>query len=761
MSTSRKRQSLSTIESLVNRLLVSTKHLLELLTQWARHEANDKYVLDAYVKLGNDFRAATRAFTSAGVDIRDIGDVPQALREILEAALSESPSQENLDRFLPNIRNIIVTLLQNLKAKQREAKQLTLTKEEVMASPTLRQASPFRHDPVAIRQERQEAASPSVRHSRKMTAESMDFVRERTALFSDRQINGSSGTRDDKDASSQPAATAATTSTSTPSFVASAPVATATTTASTPTITPPSTTPTPIINKEALAQLQKANVMQRRALKRFSAYQMARLTHDQVKHHLYVDTNEPPVPLTVLLSPHVPSSQFGAQLSPVDNEDEGELHHSQSSLSRVALSKRDPTQYLFLKIHGRTKKVFVDFPVSFTLLRLLFVEKFAYSPGGSTFPEIYLNDASTNVTYELEELMIDEVKPGLLLVLNEIDPNTSLIKDLLHKVLTLSTRVDGLSRDVVREVKDAVLSMEMPLMPVVVSKGVDANETVARELGQVLFEIKAIKQAQAKHKLAVGEVIQSIGDDVEKLRLLGLDSTGKDSTRSYMDACHQKLSEESDTLLTKVDDLQDVMEALRKDVAQRGVRVGDKQLKHTMKDIEDAKTALSDMVQYITKEKLVWKTIWEQELDKVCEEQQFFNLQDDLTQDLEEDLLKIQETFDLIEQCLSQQSRAPKKLKPFVVPLTSPGESLQNVKDAVLTQVALLVPNHEGRVEAIEKAEKLREREREINAQSKFQEELGDFVGEKKFKSSGGFDEIERIRKERDEENLRNGMGMV
>lgn len=113
---SSKRQSLSTIESSVTRLLVSTKHLLESLTQWARQEADDKFVSDAYVKLGNDFRAASRAFTTAGVDITDIGDVPQALRIILEAALSEAPSQANLDRFLPNIRNIIVTLLQTTQS---------------------------------------------------------------------------------------------------------------------------------------------------------------------------------------------------------------------------------------------------------------------------------------------------------------------------------------------------------------------------------------------------------------------------------------------------------------------------------------------------------------------------------------------------------------------------------------------------------------------------------------------------------------------
>ena len=129
-----KRRSLNTIESSVTRLLVSTKHLLESLTQWARKEADDKFVSDAYVKLGNDFRAAIRAFSNNGIDISDIGNVPQALRIILEAALSEAPSQENLDRFLPSIRNIIVTLLQTLKTKQAKAKAISQeksTKEEL------------------------------------------------------------------------------------------------------------------------------------------------------------------------------------------------------------------------------------------------------------------------------------------------------------------------------------------------------------------------------------------------------------------------------------------------------------------------------------------------------------------------------------------------------------------------------------------------------------------------------------------------------
>jgi hypothetical protein len=114
---------MSTIESTVTRLLVATKQLLESLTKWARHECTEKDVSDVYVNLGNEFNSACRAFMAADVDISDLGDVPQALRVILEKALSEDASQENLDKYLPSIREIIVTLLRQLKQKQTMLRQ--------------------------------------------------------------------------------------------------------------------------------------------------------------------------------------------------------------------------------------------------------------------------------------------------------------------------------------------------------------------------------------------------------------------------------------------------------------------------------------------------------------------------------------------------------------------------------------------------------------------------------------------------------------
>lgn len=55
---------------------------------------------------------------------RELSSIPQDLRNCLEHCLSQDPSPDSLDRFLPEIRNIIQYLLQGLKQKQMQYKRL-------------------------------------------------------------------------------------------------------------------------------------------------------------------------------------------------------------------------------------------------------------------------------------------------------------------------------------------------------------------------------------------------------------------------------------------------------------------------------------------------------------------------------------------------------------------------------------------------------------------------------------------------------------
>jgi len=106
------------MESTVTRLLVATKQLLESLTDWSQGKIDEGGVSDIYVRLGNEFNAASLAFTKEGINMSDLNSVPDDLRACLEAALSEEASPNTLDQHLPQIRQIVVHLLQGLKVKQ-------------------------------------------------------------------------------------------------------------------------------------------------------------------------------------------------------------------------------------------------------------------------------------------------------------------------------------------------------------------------------------------------------------------------------------------------------------------------------------------------------------------------------------------------------------------------------------------------------------------------------------------------------------------
>lgn len=693
--TSSRRASMNTIESSVTRLLVSTKHLLESLTQWARQKADDKFVSDAYVKLGNDFRAASRAFTNAGVDISDLGDVPKALRIVLESALSEAPTQENLDRFLPNIRNIIVNLLLNLKIKQQRAREIAednvISKKD--SGPPTKPSSGF----------------SSTHHSRLSPASTMSSRRSRA--YPDIHV------RHDSDNPEQSEAT---------------------------------TLPSDQTNSsDALAKLQKGNFILRRASKRFSAYQFAKLAN----------LNNNLLPRITSDSHKSPDSSFDERLKFTAGDDVPTTKMSSSNSEYLSI---------FMRINEVTRKVAVLVPMTLASLRLQFVEKFGYSPGIEAFPDIYVYDSMSSVWFELEDNRIDEdVKEGTLLSLRGTIEEKSNFRTMEVKLEALENRMEEFSSKMITEVKEMVNSLSVnsgvtQLQPI--DSGVKSHQLNSRLFTELMREVKEVQKILNMRKKTFQVSLNELAAEIEALKSAGLEEGSKSSNRSYMQQSYSKLSEDSDNLLTKVDDLQDIMEALRKDVAQRGVRLGPKQLKNTRKEITEAMNLLDALTNYISDGKPTWKKIWEAELDKVCEEQQFFNLQDDLTSDLEEDIKKIRETFDLIEKCSLEQSKQVSSRKATFAGLANlhePGENLHDLRDAVLSEVAALIPNHENRLEAIAKAEKLRQKEREHINVSQFQEELGDFVEDNKFKTSGGIEELERRRQEKDSENLKLSMGII
>ncbi|KAG8911031.1 Bud site selection protein 6 [Tulasnella sp. 417] len=119
------------VESTVTRLLVAIKQLLESLTSWSNRRISEQDVSDVYVRLGNDFNSCVVAFTAFDIDMRqvhvsmELRSIPEDLRNVLETCLAEDATPETLERFLPQVREIITELLQGLRHKQSQFRSMT------------------------------------------------------------------------------------------------------------------------------------------------------------------------------------------------------------------------------------------------------------------------------------------------------------------------------------------------------------------------------------------------------------------------------------------------------------------------------------------------------------------------------------------------------------------------------------------------------------------------------------------------------------
>ncbi|ANZ75084.1 BA75_02812T0 [Komagataella pastoris] len=680
-------------------VLVNTKRLVETLTRWAKGTSSAADVSDAYVQLGNVFKLACRSFQQAGVDITNIGDIPRDLRVILQAAIYEEQSQQTLDKYLPDIRKIITNLITKLKEKQQQMREIE---------------------------------------------ESKNLGRNLSAHSSQRSVSGPPVSKAYSQRSS--------------SSVDNSPQ-----------------------SKDPLAKLQKEESLKRRASRRFSAYQYAKLANFVPEREYPVpNPTGPKSPYQELSNPNSAarslskspesvksSSRFAPSNAPALTSEEGQTNSSSGSKFSHAIDGEKI--HVYLKLHEETKKATISIPTSLTSLRLLFIQKFSYSPGTEAFPDIYIVDPKVNVRYELEESYLGDIQEGTILSLNVPDPTTILIKGLEAQLSSLKLQVSEVQTNVLSEVKDIVATnnknpsnsatVDSSNSKTVVN-GAALNNADLDELVSIRQDLSKAKQVYSDNKNNFTKTVHSLLEKLQQFQSANV-SSSHSANRTIMINSQERLSVECETLLTKTDDLQDIIEGLRKDVSTRRARPSKKNLQYVSKEIEEAKADLKKVSEYISNEKETWKKIWESELNTVCEEQKFLNLQEELVEDLDEDLARAYETFSLVEECCEQLEKTPaSKITPNL-PIPEPGDNLNNVRTALLSEVELLQPDHQNRVEAIERAERLREKQKQLTMVNEFQEELGGFVEGQKLKKSGGIEETEKIRKLKDEQNLKGNYGYL
>ncbi|KAI5297618.1 hypothetical protein KEM56_004670, partial [Ascosphaera pollenicola] len=291
---------------------------------------------------------------------------------------------------------------------------------------------------------------------------------------------------------------------------------------------------------------------------------------------------------------------------------------------------------LFLQYKSKIKKYVLPEGYSgLTLgrLQLAFIEKFAWNThnNGADLPEIYIQDPSSGVRHELEDL--SDVKDRSVLVLNiepldevkrHFDEQVKGVKSILEGVQSLietqGSAIQQMNNNQQAASKEiARLSVPGPRggdnistnhvsdidgsRPAIVSAGpgeVDDIRSLRRDLA-------VLRQIYTDFTSDISNSMKMVRKKAEGVKSVAAETTTPvyegDAGRAHINSGKKTLADESEKLVARVDDLQDLVEDLRKDVVSRGVRPLPRQLEAVGRDIAAVTKELKKMQDFLKKEK--------------------------------------------------------------------------------------------------------------------------------------------------------------
>lgn len=440
---------------------------------------------------------------------------------------------------------------------------------------------------------------------------------------------------------------------------------------------------------------------------------------------------------------------------------------------------------LFLQYKTKVKKFVLPSGDDLTQarLQLAFIEKFAWTTHNNSvdLPEIYIQDPISGVRHELEDLA--DVKDRSVLVLNfevldevkrHFDDGIGGLKNTLEGVRSLldgqSTMMQRFAERQLDASKEMARISAAPTPRSTRTTAIEfdksitpsrATEEQVQEVQNLRRDIAVLKQSyssmSADFAASMNDIKAKAAHVKEAAKTAAVPSYEGSAGRAHVNEGKKQLGADSEALVNRVDNLSDTVEDLRKDVVSRGVRPRPRDLEVLSKEISSTVKDLQRVKEFMKREKPVWTKIWEQELNLVCTERDDLTQQEELMSDLFGDLEDVQNVFNLVEEAMKQQNLAgtgalrqsSKNIE--IDPSVDPNEA----KEGVLDEVRALRPNHEDRLEAIERAETQRRRELENRKLNEFQKEVEDFVETGRLKKTGGMDEVERVRKIRDKQAIR------
>ncbi|KAJ2384280.1 Bud site selection protein 6, partial [Coemansia sp. RSA 2559] len=218
-------------------------------------------------------------------------------------------------------------------------------------------------------------------------------------------------------------------------------------------------------------------------------------------------------------------------------------------------------------------------------------------------------------------------------------------------------------------------------------------------------------------------------------------------------------------LNTRFEDVDAMVQEMRKDVTQRGAIPTQQMVRTVEGEIAAIDGGTKRLLAFINDTRADWKRTWEEELQNILKEQGFVKDVEQLLGELKDDNSDLADVVDKLDKVIDFKQRERAK-EGYVPPAATrfldvvSADDAPDAKKSFLMQISCVDIDHKRRLDALAAAEKLRKKELASKV-NEFDEELSDFVGQQKLRKTGGTEELERRRAEKEIEIMKDMLKSV
>ncbi|KAJ1801676.1 Bud site selection protein 6 [Coemansia sp. RSA 2399] len=219
-------------------------------------------------------------------------------------------------------------------------------------------------------------------------------------------------------------------------------------------------------------------------------------------------------------------------------------------------------------------------------------------------------------------------------------------------------------------------------------------------------------------------------------------------------------------LNTRFEDVDAMVQEMRKDVTQRGAIPTQHMVRTVESEIAAIEGGTKRLLAFINDTRADWKRTWEEELQNILKEQGFVKDVEQLLGELKDDnsdlagvVDKLDKVIDFKQQERTKEGYVPPAATRFLDVVSA--DDAPDAKKSFLMQISCVDVDHARRLDALDAAEKLRRKELLASKVNEFDEELSDFVGQQKLRKTGGTEELERRRAEKEIEVMKDMLKSV